>query len=70
MSQDDWEELYRAATLEVDGKRMPYRVAVAREAIHLRLQELEDSSNHHAEREQLKITLEHLKVLESESQQW
>lgn len=70
MNNENWEEFYTAATLEVDGRRMPGRIAAAREAICTRLQELAQSSDHHAERDHMKTTLERLKVLESESQQW
>lgn len=70
MNNEKWEESYMAATTEVTGKRMPDRIAAAREAIHARLQDLEQSSDHHAERERMIIILERLKVLESESQEW
>lgn len=70
MIQEKWEEFYFAAAVEVDGKRMPDRIATVREAIRGRLQELVGSSDHYAERERMKTTLEHLKVLEAEARQW
>ena len=70
MNNEKWEEFYRAAVMEVDGKKMPDRLSAVREAIHERLQDLERSSDHHAERARMKAALERLKVLESESREW
>lgn len=70
MNHEKWEEFYRAATMEVDGKKMPGRIAAVRDAIRGRLQDLERSSDHHAERERMTTILERLKIMESESQKW
>lgn len=65
-----WEEFYRLAAIEVDGKKMPDRIAAARTAVRDRLQDLEHSSNHHAEKRRLNGTLRILNVLETEAQDW
>ena len=70
MTNEKWEELYVIAAKEVDGKKVPYRVAAVREAIRGRLQDLEGDSDHHEERVNLKTTLAHLDVLEAEARMW
>ena len=70
MTHEKWEQLYLVAATEVDGKKIPERVAAVREAIRGRLQDLEHSRDHHSERKQLKDTLIHLDVLQTESREW
>jgi hypothetical protein len=70
MNQENWEQLYTLATLEGDRKRMQDRIAAVREAVHVRLQDLDGNSDHHAERERMTLILRRLKILESESQEW
>jgi hypothetical protein len=70
MNNQEWEELYLLATTEVDGRRVPERVAAVREAIRARLQDLETSSDHHEERVRLASTLKRLGWLEVEAQKW
>ena len=69
MNHEKGEQFYLVAA-EVDGKKIPERIAAVREAIRGRLQDLEHSSDHHAERKQLKHTLTKLDVLQSESREW
>lgn len=69
-NNENWEKLYRLAALEVDGKKMPERVAAVRETIRARLKELEQSSDHHAERRLMKRTLERLVTLETDARNW
>ena len=58
------------AAVEVDGKKVPERVTAVRDAVQGRLQDLEQSSDHHAEKDHLKATLTHLDVLLAESREW
>lgn len=70
MSTDNWEELYLIAVTEVDGQRVPERVAAVRNAIRGRLQDLQTSGNHHEERVRLASTLERLDSLEADAKKW
>ena len=70
MNPDKWEELYILAALEVEGKKMPWRVAAVRETIRARLKELEQSTDHREERQQIKRTLERLDALEVDARNW
>ena len=70
MKNKSWEEVYKFAALEVDGRKMPERVSAARDAIRGRLQEMEGDSDHHEERGRLKHALNALKALTTESQAW
>lgn len=70
MNSEKWEELYVLAAKEIAGKRMPERVAAVREAIRGRLQDLEQSSDHHAERRRLETALRALNVLEADAEKW
>lgn len=70
MSYEKWEQLYMHAAAEGDNFKMPERIAQARMAIRVRLQDLMHSSNHHSERERLQIALRNLERLEVESQSW
>ena len=70
MSNQNWEEFYKFAVLEVDGRKMPERISAARDAIRGRLQEMDGDSDHHEERDRLQHALNALKVLTTESQTW
>jgi hypothetical protein len=70
MNSENWEKAYMLAAVEVDGKKMPERVAAVRETIRARLKDLEQSSDHHAERRYMKKTLETLVTLEAEARRW
>ena len=61
-----WEELYVLSAVEGDGKKIRGRIAGARTAVRERLKELEQSSDHHAERHRLAGALKILDVLEAE----
>lgn len=63
MSDQNWEEVYKFAVLEVDGRKMPERISAARDAIRRRLQEMDRNSDHHQERDRLEHALNALKVL-------
>jgi hypothetical protein len=67
MNNEQWAQLYALAATESDGEKIPEKVAAVRAAIRGRLQDLERSSDHHAEREQMKTTLARLDVLEAEA---
>lgn len=70
MNNEEWDEFYLLAAKETDRKKMPERIAAVRGAIRGRLQELAQSSDHHAERQKMETTLKNLDVLEAESQKW
>jgi len=61
-----WVESYLRAALEVDGQKMPWRIVTAREAIAVRLKDLEGNSDHHAERHEMQSALATLTRLENE----
>jgi hypothetical protein len=65
-----WEERYLQTILEVNGQKMPERIAATRAAIAGRLRDLERDSDHHAERHQIENALRALSQLEVETQQW
>lgn len=69
-NNEDWEEAYRLAVLEVDGQKMPERISAARKAIAGRLREIEGESDHRGERERLEHALHALKVLTTETKAW
>ena len=70
MNNQKWEEVYKFAVLEVDGRKMPERISAARDAVSARLREMEGDSDHHEERDRLGHALNALKVLTMESQEW
>ena len=70
MNHEIWEESYKLAVLEVDGRKMPERISAARDAIAGRLRAMEGDSDHHGERERIEDALHALKVLTTESQAW
>ena len=70
MANEKWEQLYVLAAMEVDGKKMPERIAVVREAIRARSDDLAQSSDHREERQRMKTTLERLDALEAEARMW
>ena len=61
-----WFEVYKAAMLEIDPQKLPERVVAAREAILLRLKNIEGDADHHAERQQIDDALSGLRTLERE----
>jgi hypothetical protein len=65
-----WEERYLQTIVEVNGQKMPERIAATRAAIAGRLRDLEHDSDHHAERHQIENALRALSQLEVETQQW
>jgi hypothetical protein len=62
----NWVESYLRATLEADGREIPQRIVAAREAIAVRLKDLNESSDHHAERHDMQMALAALTRLENE----
>jgi hypothetical protein len=65
-----WEEAYHRAVLETDGKKMPERIAAARQAISKRLA---DTGSHFApedERQRMAEALRRLSWLEAETWRW
>ena len=70
MNREKWEDLYWLAALEVDGEKMPERIAAAREAVRGRLLDLAQDSDHHAEREGMRRALRNLDVIQAESKEW
>jgi hypothetical protein len=70
MNNENWEESYRLAALEVDGQKMPERISAARKAIAGRLREIEGNSDHREERVKLEHALHALKELSTETEEW
>ena len=70
MSNQNWEEVYKFAALEVDRRKLPERISAARDAIRGRLREIEGDTDHHEEKDRLQHALNALKVLTTESQTW
>ena len=50
---EDWIQLFRAAIVEMDETKLSERVALAKQAIQKRQQELSSSSDHRDERQKL-----------------
>jgi hypothetical protein len=65
-----WKAAYLQAAYETDGDKMAARVATARRAITSRLGALEGSSDHHAERRQIKAAMGALMGIEGEALDW
>lgn len=69
-ARERWEEAYLLAAKEVDGNKMPERVAAARQTIRTRLADLCHDSDHHQERRRLASAIERLMALEAEAADW
>jgi hypothetical protein len=67
---EGWSDTYCQAALEVDGHKMPARISDARRAITGRLRDLENDSDHHAERREIQSALTALIALEDDVQKW
>ena len=61
-----WFEVYRAAVLELDAQKLPERIVAAKQAVQLRLKEIQGNTDHHAERQQIEDALSSLPTLERE----
>jgi hypothetical protein len=69
-SSESWEEKYLQTILEVNGQKMPGRIAETRKAIAGRLLDLEHNSDHHSERHQIEKALHAMETLEVETKNW
>ena len=67
---ESWEEQYLQTVREVDGQKMPERIAATRHALAGRLRHLEHDSNHHEERHHIENALRALSILEVEVRDW
>jgi hypothetical protein len=65
-----WKAAYLQAAYETDGEKMAARIAAARQAITKRLGALEGSSDHHAERRQIKAAMDALMGIEGDALEW
>lgn len=61
-----WFEVYKAAILELDRQKLPGRIVAAKEAVQLRLKDIQEDADHHAERQQIEDALSSLRTLERE----
>ena len=61
-----WFEVYKAAVLELDLQKLPGRIVAAKEAVQLRLKEIQGDTDHHAERQEIEDALSSLRILERE----
>jgi hypothetical protein len=62
-----WYELCRLAVTELDAKRLSERVDAAEAAIHGRLRDLQDDSDHHEERQRIEDAKSTLAFLRRET---
>jgi hypothetical protein len=69
-SNESWEKRYLQTILEVNGQKMQERIAMTRQAIAGRLQDLEHDSDHHTERHKMEKALNALETLEAETRNW
>ncbi len=67
---EKWLEVYHRTVLEVDGEKMPKRIAAARRAIGQRLQALVGDIDRTEERQQIGKALGALATLELEVRSW
>ncbi len=65
-----WKDLYLQTLLESDGEKLTELVHAAEYAIVLRLQELENSTDHHEERIQMKLAAADLLVIKTYKLGW
>lgn len=61
-----WFEVYKAAMLELDPRKLPVRIVAAKEEIQLRLKGIQGDTDHHAERQQIEDAMSNLRTLERE----
>jgi hypothetical protein len=61
-----WFEVYKAAVLELDLQKLPERIVAAKEAVQVRLKEIQGDTDHHAERQHIDDALSSLRTLERE----
>jgi hypothetical protein len=59
-----WFRACRVAILELDPQKLPGRILTAKEAVHLRLKDIQHDTDHHAERQQIENALNSLRMLE------
>jgi hypothetical protein len=64
-----WQELYQLAMVELDGTKLPQRIAIAHEAILDRIQESLTTASAN-ERQQLHDALHGLRILRQEINAW
>ena len=64
-----WTQRYMQAIVEVDGAKMPERIAAVRQAIEARLRDLAHDRDHHAERHEIENALGALKTIEVETRE-
>ena len=67
---EKWQEVYHRTVLEVDGKKMPKRIAGARRAMGKRLQALVGDIDRTEERQQIGNALGSLDTLQLEVRSW
>jgi hypothetical protein len=61
-----WQPEFEAALLEADSEQLPRRMEAAEAAIFLRLQELVNTSDSHAERQAISDAVRTLRILQTE----
>jgi 4-diphosphocytidyl-2C-methyl-D-erythritol kinase len=70
MPDSSWKEPYRQALEESDAHKLTTLVQAAEYAIVLRLQELENSTDHHEERIEMKLATADLLVIKTYKLGW
>ena len=64
LENKSWKERYMQTILEVNGQKMPERIAATRRAIAGRLRDLEHDSDHRTERTRMEAALRALSLFE------
>jgi hypothetical protein len=59
----DWQNEYQTALIEVDPAKLGMSIEAAEAAIHRRLQQLSQNSDHHVERQVIEDALRSLRFL-------
>lgn len=59
-----WFEVYKAAVLELEPEKLPGRIVEAKEAVQMRLKDIQGDTDHREERHQIEDALNNLRTLE------
>lgn len=70
MENEGWEDIYMRAATETDFHKVMECISAARQAIQERLLAVQNSPQHHEERERIERALRALAVVEAEAKRW
>ena len=63
-NEERWFVLYRAALLELDMRKMPKRIVLARQVLEERMRDLKSARGNHMERLEIEHAIQNLHVAE------